>query len=420
MRFLYNISILFCQGTSSNCDWFGSARLTYIMSGAQYRLASVDRKKRQRTVHGMGSHMRAHVPPGLVLDERSHMQSHSSKRSRHPIQVMDTHPLVVLVRTAGGPGLHFLGFLQIDAMMRLASCTTELHKLVLPAYIPKQLWPVPVIMNWTSDAIQWRHALVRRILVTEMSANVTDVLSRPNSVTELVVSPTVSQSGHTAVIQSGVDWMPSTVTTLTFGERFNQCVRNHSVSLDMNHTLSAVLLPPTLTHLTFDLGFNQSLGTGMLPRTLTHLIFCHDSCFNQSLSPGVFPASLTVLIFGQRFDQPLVPNVLPVKLKKLKFGYRFNHPLNPHILPPNLTHLTFGSSGRFDQPLLRHAVPMSLTHLRLGYGFIKSLRQSVVPGPLDSLRVGEYWDQPLAPSVTLRTVYRVIRRLREDRNVLHY
>lgn len=164
-------------------------------------------------------------------------------------------------------------------------------------------------------------------------------------------------------------------------------------------SINLSLLPPSLTHLSFNKNFNQQVFN--LPPSLTHLTFGHK--FNQSIA--TFPPSLTHLQFGNDFSQNInnLPDSLlhlsflavqdgrykctnitrfPPKLTYLNIQTNIEHLISlPDSLislyarecikcthfPPHLKHLEIGVTGEFDLP----PWPSSLIYLHMTkkYGF---------------------------------------------------
>ena len=110
----------------------------------------------------------------------------------------------------------------------------------------------------------------------------------------------------------------------------------------------SVVLPKSLTHLTFGWRFNQPIN---LLDSITHLTFNKWSSFNQ---PIELPKDLTHLSFGCCFNQQVN---LPEKITHLTFGHNFNQPIN---LPDSITHLILG--GYFNESV---ELPKSLKHLKI-------------------------------------------------------
>ena len=109
-----------------------------------------------------------------------------------------------------------------------------------------------------------------------------------------------------------------------------------------------VVLPKSLTHLTFGFNFNKPVN---LPDSITHLTFSKYCSFNQ---PIELPKDLTHLTFGGNFNQQVN---LPEKITHLTFGHNFNQPIN---LPDSITHLILG--GYFNESV---ELPKSLKHLKI-------------------------------------------------------
>jgi hypothetical protein len=178
-----------------------------------------------------------------------------------------------------------------------------------------------------------------------------------------------------------------------------------------------LVLPETLTHLTFSGGYNFVLPA--LPNTLTHLKLSPD--FNQRL-PCMLPPNLLYLSFGRAFTQsiPRLPDTLthltinpsvqklvnnPPNITHLTLGRGFNdfNYFNLTRLPTDkLTHLTFGRDfGRDydDIPFstkhdsILDSLPKTVTHLTFGYFFNHVIKN--YPPNLTHLTFGYKFNQPI-------------------------
>lgn len=195
--------------------------------------------------------------------------------------------------------------------------------------------------------------------------------------------------------------LPSSLTSLHFGEYFNQKIDPlppSLISLSFGKYFNQQLhLPPSLTELAFPeaSSFNQPLS---LPPSLSTLIIENNSNFNQPLLS--LPSSLTSLIILGNFNHPLP--YLPLSLQELCLGRAynqiwynsplkvdlstFNHPLPS--LPSTLSSLCL--LGQFNHPL--PPLPSSLKELHLGRSFNHPLRN--LPNSLEVLIIeNDYYDQ---------------------------
>eukprot|EP00439_Symbiodinium_sp_Y106_P040795 s653_g5.t1 len=194
--------------------------------------------------------------------------------------------------------------------------------------------------------------------------------------------------------------LPSSLQTLTFGNRFNQSLagiqlpsslQSLTFGFDFNQSLEGLQLPSSMQSLTFGNRFNQSLAGIQLPSSLQSLTFGHD--FNQSLEGLQLPSSLQSLTFGNRFNQSLAGIQLPSSLQSLTFGHDFNQRLDGIQLPSSLNSLEFGCC--FDQSMDGIQLPSSLQSLTFGHDFNQSLEGIQLPSSLQSLTFGVEFDQSL-------------------------
>jgi hypothetical protein len=185
-------------------------------------------------------------------------------------------------------------------------------------------------------------------------------------------------------------WPGKTLTSITFGQSFNQRVDNlpktlKSLTFGLCFNQRVDNLPERLTSLTFGHMFYQPADN--LPKTLTSLIFGY--WFDQpvdDLPCGFFnlPKTLTSLTFGCYFNQRV--DNLPETLKSITFGHMFNQPV--YNLPETLTSLTFDDS--FNQPV--ENLPETLTSLtfRDSFNYKLNLRNFPV---LKLLKLSKKYDQ---------------------------
>jgi len=159
-----------------------------------------------------------------------------------------------------------------------------------------------------------------------------------------------------------LQYLPHTVTHLSFGSRFNQTLPNLPstiIHLKLGDWFAHPInnLPPSITYLEVGLLFNQPVDN--LPPNVTHLIL--GVSFDQQVNN--LPHSLTHLIFGYKFNHYVTS--LPPNLTHLTFGHNFNRAIDN--LPPTITHLTFGD--KFNQVVRKW--PPSLKYLYISKNFPK-------------------------------------------------
>lgn len=176
------------------------------------------------------------------------------------------------------------------------------------------------------------------------------------------------------------DCIPTTVTSLVFGESFNQPLMNINndstvyyyiplslecliLSGDFNQEFLAPL-PDSLKYLGLLGIFNKPLSyidcygnkKPVIPNNLINLHL--GSCFNQNIQ-NCLPYNLKFLHLGKNFNQPLKYfdiNILPDNLKYLRLGYCFNQDLN-NCLPQNLVKLSLSSKPiNFDHQCLPKSI----------------------------------------------------------------
>ena len=99
-------------------------------------------------------------------------------------------------------------------------------------------------------------------------------------------------------------------------------------------------LPNSLTSLTFGENFNQTID--LSNTNLTTLTFGNH--FNNDISANVLPNSLETLTFGDNFNKKILPGILPNSLKNLSFGSNYNHFILAASLPSSLK--TFSCKGK--------------------------------------------------------------------------
>uniref|UniRef100_A0A6C0C5Z2 F-box domain-containing protein n=1 Tax=viral metagenome TaxID=1070528 RepID=A0A6C0C5Z2_9ZZZZ len=140
-----------------------------------------------------------------------------------------------------------------------------------------------------------------------------------------------------------------------------------------------IMIPQSVTHLTFGTQFDNPIGKQLSSTTLTHLVF--NDYFDQSVDN--LPESLTHLVFGGEF---ISPNVLTVNgffnWKDIYAGGSFDRSIDN--LPKTLMFLSLGCD--FNTPIKN--LPSSLTYLNLGNEFNQSIK-NILPPTLIYLILGD-------------------------------
>ncbi|GAM29044.1 hypothetical protein SAMD00019534_122200 [Acytostelium subglobosum LB1] len=163
-----------------------------------------------------------------------------------------------------------------------------------------------------------------------------------------------------------------------------------------------------------------------LPTKLTSLTF--GNAFNQELRVGSLPASITTLSFGREFNQPLdTDGILTNALTSLTVGDRFNH-IFSKIMACSLTSLTAGEQfllteigmltdvstlvlgHGFNQRLPSGSLPRSITELYLGDEFNQSLEIGSIPQSTVLVQFGERYEHPLPIGTIPNSVTHLILR----------
>ncbi|GAM20360.1 hypothetical protein SAMD00019534_035350, partial [Acytostelium subglobosum LB1] len=164
-----------------------------------------------------------------------------------------------------------------------------------------------------------------------------------------------------------------------------------------DHELHPGSLSSSLTSLTLGDSFNRVIQRGvLLPESLTELSF--ESTFNQTILPDSLPSSLNSLNLSSDFNQPLLPRALPHSLKSLLFAFSYNQEFKPNVLPSSLTELFLGES--FDRPLPAHVLPSSLTMLTLQCERYE--QELILPPSVHTLHTCQAIPSPSVPSALQR------------------
>lgn len=136
--------------------------------------------------------------------------------------------------------------------------------------------------------------------------------------------------------------IPDTLDTIEFIYFFNKPLINKHINYDFSSNYHC-----NLKSITFGYHFNQEINENLFPRSLTTLKF--GESFNQKLIPGIFKyqCKLISIEFGENFNNkgfplPFNNQVFPNSLQNLKFANNFNSPLIDQLSSlPNLTILKF-------------------------------------------------------------------------------
>ncbi|KAN0039534.1 hypothetical protein ACTA71_007329 [Dictyostelium dimigraforme] len=186
--------------------------------------------------------------------------------------------------------------------------------------------------------------------------------------------------------------LPKSLTCLDLPERYN--FLNYS-ELKKNDRL---LICGNLESLSFNYSLNQPIEKEVLPNSLTTLSFGNN--FNQPIEKEVLPNGLTTLSFGYYFNQPIGKGILPNNLKTLTFGYHFNQPIKKEVLPNSLTTLSFGIQySYYNQPIEKEVLPNNLTNLSFGDHFNQMIEKGVLPNSLTTLSFGSDFNKPIEKEV---------------------
>eukprot|EP01133_Synstelium_polycarpum_P003594 gene3594-4117_t len=149
-------------------------------------------------------------------------------------------------------------------------------------------------------------------------------------------------------IPSGNRVFPSTLTSLSFGDEFDQVLVPGS-------------LPSTIKYLDLG-GYNSPIGVGDIPQSVLHLTL--GDRYNKPINVGALPQGLIRLSFGNSFNCGLAPASLPSSLRYLSFGEYYNHEILPNTLPESLESLLFGRIFDINKIGI-DTLPKSLQYLRL-------------------------------------------------------
>ncbi|GAM25072.1 hypothetical protein SAMD00019534_082470 [Acytostelium subglobosum LB1] len=183
--------------------------------------------------------------------------------------------------------------------------------------------------------------------------------------------------------------LPNNITSLTFGNKFNQHIKPDT-------------LPQSLVQLTFGVSYNQPLEVGLLPANLTVLVF--GSVFDQSIPKGSLPPNLKSLTFGRVYRQFIKHDVLPPALTYLEFGDSFAQSITPGLLPNSIiklnaggacvkpgafplsiTSLAYSMLCRYTQHFNLGILPSTLQSLTLGHNYFPSMHSGALPDSLTEL-----------------------------------
>lgn len=190
-----------------------------------------------------------------------------------------------------------------------------------------------------------------------------------------------------------VNFIPSTVSKIFFGKKFNQPLSNcMCCTFRHDHSYKCYnYIGEAVREIFFGEMFNQPLGNNFyyfLPENLVKIIFGNN--FNQPIySIGRnLPSKLKILVFGNNFNQRIgdtedyhlyIESYLPLKLEILVFGKNFNFPIGINFksyLPDTLKILTFGPG--FKQPISNDYalyLPYTIEFLTISIDYIYKINE---------------------------------------------
>lgn len=180
-------------------------------------------------------------------------------------------------------------------------------------------------------------------------------------------------------------FLPPNITEIRSGSNARMIFPSNT-KIITNFFLPLNVLPPNLTHLSFNDEYKISMILSDLPTSLQLIEFGYF--FNQPV--GNLPPSLVCLIFSDKFDQPI--DHLPPSLKELSLGRLFNQSIDS--LPSTLTHLQIGGhfGSHFNHPI--DNLPSKLRFLNLGYSKF-NYPVNYLPDTIQVLHLGNKFNQPL-------------------------
>ncbi|GAM17914.1 hypothetical protein SAMD00019534_010890, partial [Acytostelium subglobosum LB1] len=147
---------------------------------------------------------------------------------------------------------------------------------------------------------------------------------------------------------------PQTITSLTFGDKFNQPIRLGQLPSSLTHlelgyrfnsTIEQGSLPAVLRSLSFGMEFKGPLTPGSLPPSLQSLDVEQSRNIRDTIVAGSLPPSIKKLIILINMKLGIDPGSLPQSLQTLIINGTTNLVLGEGILPPSLTELSFPRIG---------------------------------------------------------------------------
>ncbi|GAM19473.1 hypothetical protein SAMD00019534_026480 [Acytostelium subglobosum LB1] len=187
------------------------------------------------------------------------------------------------------------------------------------------------------------------------------------------------------------DALPEGIKYIDFGINFSNVITLGALPMSLtemvySHTytpLDVEALPPSLTRLT--LNVHPQIHTPF-PNTITHLVLNYHSV-GSTLE--FIPDSVTHLTLGNRFNVALYTNDDPKPGFIERFFWGKGEQDDKNItsnLPPHLESLILGEM--YDQPIPRGVLPQSLRKLVLGRDFNQILTQGALPDALTHITLG--------------------------------
>ncbi|ADO67034.1 hypothetical protein crov001 [Cafeteria roenbergensis virus] len=124
------------------------------------------------------------------------------------------------------------------------------------------------------------------------------------------ITPNITKLDFTSEFDSPTDWecvrlidspIDSPIAGPSACPTDRECVSPIGSPIVRDLANRDIVLPKSLTHLTFGTNFNQKIEENVLPKSLTHLTFGGD--YNQKIEENVLPKSLTHLTFGFYYSE---------------------------------------------------------------------------------------------------------------------
>ncbi|KAM9977299.1 hypothetical protein ACTFIR_011158 [Dictyostelium discoideum] len=188
--------------------------------------------------------------------------------------------------------------------------------------------------------------------------------------------------------------IPSSVTSLCYNSnnKLNNISNIKELYLldDFNLKLSNLLIPSSVTSITFGKSFDQIIEIGEIPISVTNIQF--GSIYNKPLKNGSLPNSLKKITFGLYWNQQLKPNDIPNSCEEIIFGDFYDKPLTNDLLPTNLKSITFGKYFNKSIPLNLFSNTLQLSHISFSDHFNKKIQPNTLPNTILNLKFGKLYN----------------------------